>query len=146
MSKLMLKMNQLKKGVSKASKGIIREVSDTLADKMRSLVPYWHGSLQSSIMAIPKEDNQIEIQIYFYWKFVEQGHQVHSINPKLKGWIIQKVGQEYYGAVASRMIIGGAKPHPFVQPSIEYVKEHLGEIIEKNIQKNLSSYGFRRVR
>ena len=112
----------------------IWEIAKRIEIEARAGAPYWHGNLQSSIIAKPETKNKITISAIFYWRFVEGGHVVHSIAPKLKGWIFQKAGAESYPMVSRALLAKGATPHPFMKPAIEQVRKEIHGILKKYLK------------
>lgn len=126
------KRERLARNLPTANKATISEIADRLADEMRILCPYWHGTLKSSIDVVPIDRDSLGVKAIFYARFVERGHgAVGKHIPKMLRWAFEKSRVPYKAYLTLRLY--GAVPHPFINPAIENLKPQLHGILRKHI-------------
>ena len=123
------------------------EISQQLVEEMKSLVPVWHGNLKKSIQSV-KTNNGYYIKMNFYSRFLEEGHKITIATPTLKNWAFTKPIPKPDAFL--RMIYWSnalhtpyyARPHEFIQPSIDKVMSGFDTTSIKVIRKTLKESGF----
>jgi len=126
---------------------ISKEVSQQLVEQMKSRVPFWNWNLYKSIQSRQTKEGY-NIYMNFYGRFVEEGHRITTVNPLLTHWAFAKISNPvaffrmiYYSHKFGRDY--KAHPHPFIQPSIDYVVKDLDTTSINIVNKTLKESGFK---
>jgi len=118
---------------------------------MKSRVRVWRGHLRRSIRARKIRNNQIGIEMYFYGRFLEEGHilrqrrkgRIKGLPPTLTAWAREKGIEEY---LAYRLADYGFirfRPYPFILPTINAIRNDIGKDVEYTLNRYILKAGIR---
>ena len=146
-------MNSLDRFMKKeVGRLISKEVAHQLVEQMKSRVPFWRWNLYNSIQSRQTRDGY-HIQMLQYGLWLEKGHKINVMTPLLSMWAFAKIADPvafarmiYYRSHGSYKFPKSpyeTHPHPFIQPSIDYVAKDLDTTSIKIINKALKESGFK---
>ena len=121
---------------------VAKSIAQNLVQGMKSRVPVWKGNLMRSIQSRMTKDGY-NIYMNFYGSFVERGHGPSPLNRYMVNWAFSKLGSNRAFAALATLATIGAKPHPFVQPSIDSTMSNFNNIAGTEIKSVLKESGFK---
>lgn len=139
---LMRKFDKMR--MKQPAKRVCKEIARDLVMNMKSLVPFWHGSLMKSIQSRETKDGY-NIHMLFYGKFLETGHRIPAETriPLLVGWARQKLIWPEMWLKKVEKFGWWVRPQPFIQPSIDQTITNFDNIASYSITSALKESGFK---